>query len=65
MAKSVSIAAEENLVHGNLAEKARPKPGELPLPALVPPIRVAWPYAIGIVVYHLVALLAFVPWLFS
>ena len=52
-------------MHGNLAEKARPKPGELPLPARVPPIRVAWPYAIGVVVYHLVALLAFVPWYFS
>src|SRR3990167_8712322 len=42
-----------------------PNPGELPLPARVPPIRVAWPYAIGVVVYHLVALLAFVPWYFS
>ncbi|HEY8267452.1 MAG TPA: fatty acid desaturase [Xanthobacteraceae bacterium] len=52
-------------MHGNLADKARPNPGELPLPAMVPPIRIAWPYAIGVVAYHLVALLAFVPWFFS
>jgi stearoyl-CoA desaturase (delta-9 desaturase) len=52
-------------VHGNLAEKALPNPGELPLPAKVPPIRIFWPYAIGVVVYHIVALLAFVPWFFS
>ncbi len=62
---SVSIAAERNLLHGNLAEKTRPKPGELPLPALVPPIRITWPYATGVVVYHRIALRAFVPWFFS
>jgi stearoyl-CoA desaturase (delta-9 desaturase) len=38
---------------------------KLELPATVPPVRVLWPYAISIVVYHLLALLACIPWLFS
>ena len=38
---------------------------KLELPATVPPMRVLWPYAISIVVYHLLALLACIPWLFS
>jgi fatty-acid desaturase len=37
----------------------------LPLPSAVRPIRIAWLYAVGIVGYHLIALLAFVPWLYS
>ena len=37
----------------------------LDYPAAVPPMKVLWPYAISIVVYHLLALLVFVPWLFS
>lgn len=38
---------------------------QLPLPATVPPMKVNWPYAVSISLYHLLALLAFVPWLFS
>lgn len=38
----------------------------LPLPAdVVEPIRILWPYTIGIVGIHLLSLLALVPWLFS
>ena len=40
-------------------------PGALPMPAQVPPIRVAWIYATGVVAYHLLALLALRPWFFS
>jgi stearoyl-CoA desaturase (delta-9 desaturase) len=41
------------------------RPQRLPLPAAVNLRRVAWPAAIWIVGYHLLALLAFVPWFFS
>jgi stearoyl-CoA desaturase (delta-9 desaturase) len=37
----------------------------LPLPASVRKDKVLWPYFIGIVGFHVLALLAFVPWLFS
>lgn len=37
----------------------------LPLPAAVDRRRVVWPYAITVAVYHVVALLALVPWFFS
>lgn len=37
----------------------------LPLPASVSGLRIRWTYAISIVVVHLLALLAFVPWFFS
>lgn len=37
----------------------------LPHPAAVKPYVILWPYAIGVGAYHLFALLAFVPWLFS
>jgi fatty-acid desaturase len=39
--------------------------GRLPLPDAVQPIDIIWPYAVTLVIYHLVALLAFVPWFFS
>jgi fatty-acid desaturase len=39
--------------------------GRLPLPAAVNPLQIAWPYAIGVTSYHMLALLAFVPWFFS
>ena len=42
----------------------RAAPG-LPLPASVPPLRIAWFYTTGIVGYHLLALLAFFPYFFS
>jgi stearoyl-CoA desaturase (delta-9 desaturase) len=37
----------------------------LPLPAAVDRRRIVWPYAIAVGVYHAVALLALLPWLFS
>jgi stearoyl-CoA desaturase (delta-9 desaturase) len=37
----------------------------LPLPAGVRRRRIAWDYALTVALYHLVALLAFVPWFFS
>ena len=42
-----------------------PRSGRLALPDSVNPRRIVWPYAIAIVVFHLAALLAFVPWFFS
>lgn len=39
--------------------------GRLPLPAAVDTRRILWPYVISLAVYHLVALLALDPWLFS
>ena len=40
-------------------------PGRLAAPATVGWGRVDWPYAVSFAVYHLLALLAFVPWLFT
>lgn len=40
-------------------------PHPLDLPEAVQPVRIHWNYAIPLTVVHLVALLAFVPWLFS
>lgn len=40
-------------------------PRRLPLPATVDTTRILWPYAVGVGLVHLGALLAFVPWLFS
>ncbi|HEX4409811.1 MAG TPA: fatty acid desaturase [Xanthobacteraceae bacterium] len=37
----------------------------LALPSATKPVRIAWDYTIGIVVCHLIALLAFVPWFYS
>lgn len=37
----------------------------LPLPASVNPRRIVWRYTIPVVGYHLIALLAFLPWFFS
>jgi sn-1 stearoyl-lipid 9-desaturase len=39
--------------------------GRLSVPAAVNVRRIAWPYAIGVGLYHLLTLLAFLPWLFS
>src|SRR5207302_2161334 len=45
---------------------ASPKaPARLPLPASVRKDKILWPYFLGIVGFHLLALFAFVPWLFS
>jgi len=48
---------------GNLGGSFRPQ--TLPPPTTVKPYVILWPYAIGVVAYHLFALLAFIPWLFS
>jgi fatty-acid desaturase len=40
-------------------------PVRLPLPASVNTKQILWPYFIGIVGFHVLALFAFVPWLFS
>jgi fatty acid desaturase len=42
-----------------------PSTSRLPLPAAVNRRRVVWSYVIAIGLYHLVALLALVPWFFS
>jgi fatty-acid desaturase len=42
-----------------------PSMARLPLPAAVNRRRIVWPYAIAVGVYHLVALLALLPWFFS
>lgn len=42
-----------------------PAKRRLPLPATVNTHRIIWPYTIGVGVVHALALLAFVPWLFS
>src|ERR1700761_2939743 len=49
------------------AENERPhrSPQALTYPATVNHRKIVWPYAISLTVYHLAALLAFVPWLFS
>jgi fatty-acid desaturase len=40
-------------------------PERLPLPAAVDRRRIVWRYAIPVIGYHLIALLAFLPWFFS
>jgi stearoyl-CoA desaturase (delta-9 desaturase) len=37
----------------------------VPLPLGVDRHRIAWPYAVGVVGYHVIAVLAFLPWFFS
>src|SRR5579863_7149379 len=48
-----------------VALPARKAPSRLPLPASVQKDKILWPYFVGIVGVHLLALFAFVPWLFS
>ena len=40
-------------------------PERLPLPEAAAPPRIAWPYLITVLTYHLLALLAFLPFFFS
>jgi stearoyl-CoA desaturase (delta-9 desaturase) len=48
------------------APEARPMHvGSLPLPEGVEPQTILWPYVIGIGLYHVLSLLALVPWFFS
>jgi fatty-acid desaturase len=47
---------------GGAASQGRQR---LPLPATVERGRILWPYAIGVIGFHLLALLALIPWLFS
>jgi len=48
-----------------IAAESRAKPPALPLPETVQRGRILWMYAIPILIIHLLALLAFVPWFFS
>jgi fatty-acid desaturase len=48
-----------------VVDESKPAPARLPLPASVCKSKILWPYFLGIVGFHLLALLAFVPWLFS
>jgi fatty-acid desaturase len=57
--------AAPTLAEGGGAASAALPASRLPLPEGVMPLRVDWPSAIMIGGYHLVALLAFVPWYFS
>ena len=47
------------------AANPHPATNRLPLPAAVDKRRILWPYAITVGIYHLVALLALLPWFFS
>jgi fatty-acid desaturase len=47
------------------AGPVRLRPGRLPLPASIDPRRINWTYAVTVLAYHLLALLAFLPWFFS
>jgi fatty-acid desaturase len=53
---SEQVAVSEELFRG---------PSRLPLPASVRKDKILWPYFVGIVGFHVLALLAFVPWFFS
>lgn len=60
--------ANQDSARGASATRVRYVHGQtrhLPLPATVNRRKILWPYAIGVGGYHLLALLAFVPWLFS
>ncbi len=46
-------------------QETQQAPARLPFPASVRTNQVLWPYFIGIIGYHVLALLAFVPWFFS
>ena len=48
-----------------IANRSVARSPRLPLPAAVDRTRVVWSYAITVGVYHLVALLAVLPWFFS
>src|SRR4029077_14481914 len=48
-----------------IADKPALAPPRLPLPASVQKDKILWPYFLGIVGFHLLALFALVPWLFS
>ena len=47
------------------SETRHTRPRSLPHPSAVNRRKILWPYLISIATYHLLALLAFVPWLFS
>src|SRR4029077_10983118 len=54
-----------NVQPRDFSEVLQSPAGRLPLPASVAPPRINWLYAVGVGGYHLLALLAFVPWFFS
>ena len=54
-----------NVQPRDFSEVVQAPAGRLPLPSSVAPPRINWFYAVGVGGYHLLALLAFVPWFFS
>jgi fatty-acid desaturase len=69
-AKVVGTSADASIDSTETTKVAQPSgrydpAKKLPPPATVKPYVILWPYAIGVVGYHLLALLAFIPWLFS
>ena len=50
---------------GRRARRAAIGTRQLPRPETADPPKILWPYCISLGLYHLLALLAFVPWLFS
>jgi stearoyl-CoA desaturase (delta-9 desaturase) len=57
--------AENIAIPAAAPASAAPASNRLPLPALVDTRKLDWPYTIAVIYYHLIALLAFVPWFFS
>ena len=51
-------------IQNSVAGTARPAE-TLPYPGGVLPLQIEWTYAIPVIIYHLVALLALLPWFFS
>jgi stearoyl-CoA desaturase (delta-9 desaturase) len=62
MTQATAGTASEHAVPESVHPHAE---GRLSLPDLVVPGRIFWPYAISIAAFHLLALLAFVPWFFT
>lgn len=62
---NVAEAPAASVKLGRRERRAAIGTSKLPLPETVPPKKVIWPYAISVALYHLLALLAFWPWLFS
>src|SRR3954454_10404446 len=59
--KNLIMRLETSTTHEGTAESA----ARLPMPVRMLPARVSWAYTPVVVGYHLVALLAFMPWFFS
>ena len=66
-AKYDSVTADESadVTAANSIETSHKSPTRMSVPATAQPIRLLWRYSIALMIVHLLALLAFVPWLFS